>query len=200
MMLFQERQQIVILCLAGAMVSGFVLFRYLPLRKRIKAVEQTRTAQGLAAAEAQRQNEQLPILKEQLLELQRAVGNYEQQVPCRRELGMFLQRIANLMNEHNLKEQLVQPGEEMEIADSGQRIADSKKLNAIRYTLNAIPVSIRCKGRLTQIFEFYKSLQGLDRRVRIEQVKLENDSDFSGEVRSQTKVVIYYRPEAGQEG
>jgi Tfp pilus assembly protein PilO len=54
------------------------------------------------------------------------------------------------------------------------------------------------KGRLKQIFEFFGRLQSLDRLVRIEQVKLVNDRDFSGEVSMQTKAVIYYRTEAGQ--
>jgi len=181
MMLFRERQQIVICVVAGAMVCGFVLFRYLPLRQRMKGLEQARAARTLAIARASAQSNQLPALTEQLLKLQRAVGNYERQVPGHRDLGVFLQRIANLMNEHNLKEQQVQPGKQIQ--------AD---------VLNCIPINIQCKGRLARIFEFYKSLQGLDRLVRIEQVRLVNDSDFSGEVSMQMKASIYYSSEAGQ--
>ena len=55
-----------------------------------------------------------------------------------------------------------------------------------------------CKGSLKQIFEFYKALQGLDRLVRIEQVKLVNDNDFSGRVSMHTEAVIYYRAGATQ--
>ena len=179
--LFRERQQAVICVVAGAIVGGFVLFRYLPLQKRIKVVEQKRAEQSLVIAKASAESEQVPALKEQLLKLQSAVGNYERQVPGDRNLGGFLHGIADLMNKHNLREQLVQPGKEIE--------ADE---------LNCIPVSMQCKGRLKRIFEFYKSLQGLDRLVRIEQVKLTNDSDFSGEVKVQTKAVIYYRAQAGQ--
>lgn len=175
-MLFRERQQVVILCLAGAMVGGFVLFWYLPLRGRTKAVEQRRAAQILAITKAWHQSEQLPMLEEQLLQLQTTVGDYEAKVPSQRALGVFLHQIANLMNEHNLSEQLIEPGKEIQ---AGQ--------------LNCIPVSMRCKGRLAQVFEFYKSLQELDRLIRIEQVKLVNEGDFSGEVYLQTKVFVYYR-------
>lgn len=180
-MLFRERQQIVICVVAAAMVGGFVLFRYLPLRKRIKALAQARAEQRLAIAKDTAQSGQLPALKEQLLKLQKAVGSYEANVPGQRALGVFLHRIANLMNEHNLREQLVQPGKEIETKE-----------------LSCIPVSIQCKGRLKQIFEFFRSLQGLDRLVRIEQVKLENDSNFSGEVSMQTKASIYCRPQTRQ--
>ena len=116
--------------------------------------------------------------KEKLQKLQQTVGNYEQNVPEHRELGEFLQKIANLMNEHNLVEQVIEPAREIE--------ADQ---------LNCIPVDMECKGRLTEIFAFYKSLQSMDRLVRIESIKLVNDRDFSGEVSMQTKVVIYYRPQ-----
>lgn len=180
-MLFRERQQIVICVVAVAMVGGFVLFRYLPLRKRIKAVEQARTEQRLAIVRASAERGQLPALKEQLLELERAVGNYEANVPGQRAIGAFLHKIANLMSEHNLSGQLIQPGNEIEMEE-----------------LNCIPVNVQCKGRLKQIFEFLRSVQGLDRLVRIEQVKLENDGDFSGEVSMQTKASIYYKPRTRQ--
>lgn len=180
-MVFRERQQIAICAVAVAMVGGFVLFRYLPLQKRVKAIGQKRAAQTLAVAEAWRQSGQLPVLKEQLLKLQRAVGNHEANIPAQMALGVFLHRIANLMNEHHLKEQVIAPGKEIEVDE-----------------LNCIPVDMQCKGRLKQIFEFYGQMQELDRLVRIEQVKLVNDNDFSGEVSMQTKVFIYYRPEARQ--
>ncbi len=179
--MFRERQQIAIFVIAGAMVSGFVLFRYLPLQKRIRAVEQARAAQRLAITKTSAESRQVPALKGQLLKLQRTVGNYEANVPGQRALGVFLHRIANLMNEYNLREQLIQPGEEVKAE-----------------RLNCIPVSMQCKGGLKQIFEFFKSLQVLDRLVRIEQIKLVNDGDFNGEVGMQTKAVIYYRAEAEQ--
>jgi Tfp pilus assembly protein PilO len=180
-MLFRERQQTVIFVLGGVIVGGFILLRYLPLQKRIRAVEQSLASQRLVIAKASAESQQTAMVKEQLLQLQKAVENYEANIPAQRALGEFLHRIANLMNEHNLQEQLVQPGSETK--------ADE---------LNCIPISMRCKGSLKQIFEFFKSLEKLDRLVRIEEVKLLNDRDFSGEVSMETKAVIYYRAEGGQ--
>jgi len=57
---------------------------------------------------------------------------------------------------------------------------------------------MQCKGGVEQIFEFFKSLQNLDRLVRIEQIKLVNDQDFTGQASMQTKAVVYYRAEAEQ--
>lgn len=181
-MLFRERQQILIFVTAGVMVAGFVLFRYMPLRKRMKTVEKTRAAQALVITKGMAKNEQLPGLREEFEKLQIEVSDYERQIPADRELGTFLHKIADLMNGHNLKGQFIEPGEEVE----GEE-------------LNYIPVNMKCNGRLKQIFEFYKSLQSLERLVRIEEVKLLNEKNFSGEVSMQTRAVVYYRPQ-GIEG
>jgi hypothetical protein len=52
---------------------------------------------------------------------------------------------------------------------------------------------MHCRGKLARLFEFYKSLQSLDRLVRIEKVKLENDGELTGEVSMETRAIIFYR-------
>jgi len=180
-MLFRERKQIVICVAAGAMAVVFMLFRYLPLRQRLNAVEQTKAAQTLAINRASMEREQMPVLREQLLTLQQVVGNYQARIPADTDLGVFLQQIADLISRHNLREQVIVPHKEI-----------------VMENLNCIPVDMQCKGKLAQVFEFYKRMQQLDRLVRIEQVKLLNDRDFNGDVSVQSKVVIYYRPQSEQ--
>jgi Tfp pilus assembly protein PilO len=147
----------------------------------MKALRQTKAAQTLTIAKGTADNKQLSLLEEQLLKLQRELENYEANIPRQRDLGGFLHRIADLMNEHNLSEQVIEPRKEVK--------ADK---------LHCIPVNMQCKGKLAQIFEFYRRLQGLDRLVRIEQVKLTNDSDYDGQVSMEAKAVIYYRAKVGQ--
>jgi Tfp pilus assembly protein PilO len=180
-MLFRERQQIVICVVAGVLIGGFILFRYLPLRKRIRTAGEARVAQDIVAGKALTQSGQLPLLREQLSKLQMAVGNYETKIPDHRNLGPFHHGIAELMNRHGLTDQLVRAGREVQ--------GDG---------LNCIPVNMQCKGRLNQIFEFFKSLQTLDRLVRIEQVRLENSNDFGGRTNMEMKTVICYRTPTGQ--
>jgi Tfp pilus assembly protein PilO len=175
-MLFRGKQQIIICVLTGATVCVFVLFWYLPLRRQTQAVEQAKTVQMLALAKSAADSARLPLLKEQLRQLHTQLGDYEAHIPDQRNVGPFLRGIADLMNEHNLREQVVTPGPEVE--------ADG---------FDCIPVSMQCKGQLTQLFKFYRRLQSLDRLVRIEQVKLVNDSNYGGEVGMETKAVIYYR-------
>jgi Tfp pilus assembly protein PilO len=173
--MLRERKQIVVCIVALAVVVGFVLFCYLPLRKRMKALERDRTVQQSIISRASYQAGQLPQLKQRLLELQKTAGDYRVNVPAQKDLGAFLQKIANLMNEARLSEQFVEQGTQTQAGG-----------------LNCIPVNMRCKGKLAQLFEFYRALQQLDRLVRIEQVELVNEADFGGEVSMQTKAFIYY--------
>ena len=180
-MLFGRGQQIAIGSVAGATMCVFVLFWYLPLRKQMSTVKQTKAEQVLTIARGMADAGQLPMLKEQLQQMQMELQDYEAKIPDHRDFGSFLGRITDLMNEHSLKEQSIEPGE----------IVEADKFNCI-------PVSMQCKGRLTQLFNFYERLQALDRLIRIEQIKLSNDVGYNGQVSMETKAVIYYKAGIGQ--
>lgn len=158
----------------------FLLFWYLPLHNQMNTIRQTQAAQALVIAKGAADSKQLPLLKEQLLQLQAKLGNYKTNIPEQNTFGGFLGRITDLMNQNNLKEQEVKPGEEVKTDK-----------------FNCIPVNIRCKGELTQIFRLFRQLRTLDRLIRIEQVKLSNDGDYKGQVSMETKAVIYYRAKVG---
>jgi Tfp pilus assembly protein PilO len=161
-------------------VCVFLLFWYLPLHKQMKAIRQTKAEQTLAISKGSADSRQLPLMKEQLLELQTRLGNYEANIPEQNTFGGFLGQITDLMNQNNLKEQEVTPGEEIKTDK-----------------LNCIPVTISCKGKLAQIFKLYRQLQTLGRLIRIERVKLSNDNNYEGQVSMETKAVIYYRAKVG---
>lgn len=179
-MILQEKRQIMLLGAFIVMVGGFVMFRYLPLRERIRIVNRTKAAQRRDVNMRQSQSRQVPVLVEQERKLAESIGDYEARIPQERELGVFLGKITDLMNEHNLAEQVVTPNGQIE----------SKELNCI-------PVDIQCKGNLSEIFQFFNGLQSFERLVRIEEVRLMNDADFSGDVTLDTRAVIYFRDPVG---
>jgi Tfp pilus assembly protein PilO len=180
-MLFRERQQLTICTVAVVIIGGFVLFRYMPLKREIKAVKQNIYTQKLTIVKGAADVEKVPLIKQQLLNIQSELKDYGANIPDQRDLGVFLRRIATLMNEYQLREQVIVPREEVK----GDKFS-------------CIPLNMRCKGKLSQMFDFYKQLQGLDRLIRIERVKLRNDNNFSGEVSMETDAVIYYKVELGQ--
>jgi len=147
----RKRKQLMIYLVFAVMLSGFFLLRYLPLKIRTRALKLQRQEVQQTISQASIQSETLPALTEQLTELRRSIANYDEQIPRTRNLGAFLQQIAGLMNEHKLREQMIEPQIEIELEQ-----------------FNGIPVRLKCKGKLRQIYTFYKSLQNLNRFVRIE--------------------------------
>ncbi|MHC4115575.1 MAG: type IV pilus inner membrane component PilO [Planctomycetota bacterium] len=177
-MLLRKRQQIIICVVAIGIIGGFIFLKYLPFQRKIRAIELERAGIQHMVERARIESEKLPALNEEVTEWQGLVAKYELKIPVNRDLGSFLQEVADLMNQHELTRQQIQPSTEIEVDE-----------------LKCIPVSMKCKGRLEQLFEFYKSLQNLDRLVRIEHVQLENEGDFNGEVSMETEAIVYYRPE-----
>lgn len=180
-MLFGKRQQFAI-CVLGAMFIGdFIFFGYMPLRAGLKDIENQRATQQAVITRAAAEKSQMPALKQQVSQLQVTVGNFEAAVPRQRDIGDFVQKIGGIMNDHNLKEQLIQPGEQVAV----------KGLNCIR-------ISMQCKGSLKQIFGFFKQLQSMDRTVRVEEIKLLTGGDFSGQISMEAKATIYYQAPSEQ--
>ena len=179
-MYFREQQQKTICIVTGLAVLVFLLFWYIPLHKEINTIKQNKAVLSLAISKGASDGRLLPLMEEQLQELQVQLADYEANIPDKNTFGGFLGRIADLMNENNLKEQEITPGEEVK--------ADK---------FNCIPVTMRCKGKLAQIYTLYRQLQTLDRLVRIEQVKLSNDKDLGGQVSMETQAFIYYRAKVG---
>ncbi len=175
-MFFRAKQQMIIFIAAGVMLMGFVFFVYLPLERKMKAIKSKTAMTKLVIEEANSRKKQMPVLEEQFQQMQSMTNKIELNMPEQRELGSFLHQIADLMNQHKLKNQFIEPGKEVETEK-----------------ISCIPVSMKCKGRLSQLFEFYKSLQNLNRLIRIEHVSLENKSDPGSDIDMETKAVIYYR-------
>lgn len=182
-MIFREKKQMSLCILALMLVVDFFLFGHRPLYRELKEIKHAKTKHTFFNAKASAEGKQLSGLGEQLLKLREEVGNYEANVPRDKSLGTFLHKIANLMNEHNLHDQLIQPSKEIEVDK-----------------LNCIPITMQCKGGLEDIFDFYKSFQGLDRLVRIEQIRLINSDDLSGMVSMRVTAGIYYREDGSNKG
>ena len=168
-----------IFVVAAAGFGGFVLFRYIPLSRNFSAVKSARAEQNMIIAKGISDGEQLPVFTDQLQKLQEKLDNYEAKLPRQKDLGLFLKEIDKLMDNHNLKNQAIKPLEEIRINE-----------------LICIPVSMECTGSLTDVFAFYKNLQAIDREIQIRQVKLKNTGDYSGQIKMEAQIIIYYRTQA----
>ncbi|MGD9110053.1 MAG: type 4a pilus biogenesis protein PilO [Phycisphaerales bacterium] len=177
---FHEKKQTVVIVTAVVLICVFIFLWFLPLRGKARSMKRQQSQQQAIISNAGNKAIQLPKMNETLNELKSKVSSYDLKIPVQANLGQFLGRIASLMDEHRLTEQMIEPQQEIQTEK-----------------LSSIPVTMKCKGRLAQIRAFYQSLQDMDRTVRIEKFKLSNDKDLTGVVTMETEAVIYHR--AGNE-
>ena len=175
MILVKEKKQIVILIVAATMVAAFLLCRYLPLHTRKRAALRQINEQLAVIAKGEADRRILPGLTEQFAHETNDIANYDAKVPPQRQLGEFLKAANAIMNELKLEEPLIQPGRQTQAGE-----------------LNVVPLDIRCKGTLDQLFRFYTACQRMPRMIRIEEVSLQNDRNYEGMVTMNTKAAIYY--------
>jgi Tfp pilus assembly protein PilO len=171
-----RRQQIWVCAIAGLFLCDFVLCGYLPSQQRLTSLKEAQVQQRRTIDMAAAQSAEIPRLKGRLKSTERLVERFDSYVPPDRALGTFLQRIAAAMIEHDLTDQVILPGKEVEVGDLG-----------------CIPIRITCKGALVDVFGFFNKLQTLDRLVRIEKVVLENDPGLTGRLTMQTEALIFYQ-------
>jgi len=177
-MKYPEKQQVIIVVSAVVIIAGFCIFRCVPARKQSLALKQAKAdGQSRQTANAA-QAAQIPHLREKFQKMDDSIGNYDIKIPKSRNFAQLFEQIAGVMNECNLTDQLIQPDVEIE----GDK-------------LNCIPISIKCKGSLEQVFKLFGSLNDFDRLINIQSLKLTGDKDRSGIVEMAAEANVYYHPD-----
>ena len=172
-----EKQQLIIIAAAIAVGGWFVFGQYLPNERAISELKAAKLERTIINNQAASGANNIPLFRERLKTLQEEIGNYGSQITDGPELGKFLQQIAEVMNECGLGEQMIQPGKEYPAGE-----------------LVCIPIDIKCKGSLKQIFNFFKEIEQFSRVMQIQKVELLNDSKLNGEIALAAEVNIFYQP------
>lgn len=175
------KKQICLLSLALALPVVFFFAVHKPLCGKCEGIKDETETVKAVIADSQILKANLPKVKNEISKLEMQAADFEMKIPQDRDLGYFLQQITEYMNNYNLSEQYVSPGNEFIVED-----------------LHCIPVVMRCKGRLDEIFSFYKSLRDMGRLIKIDSLVLDNDKGFTGNIRMETNALIYYRKEQGK--
>ena len=173
-----ERKQQLILMSIAVMCVLFVLLSYIPLSNAKKSIYQDRIRYGNEHAVVSSQVEVLPLITEEKTRLERYVGNYESKIPSERKFASLWEQITDLMKEHGLKEQLIQPGEQIE----GEELI-------------CIPISIQCSGKPNQVFALFRSLESFERLMRIDKLELSRSQSDEGQIDAKAQACVYYRSE-----
>jgi len=174
-----EKQQLIILGLAVAIVFCFVFFRYIPLARRTQEIKQSKLHYLKETLKVKDQAQRLPIITSKTDQLKKKVGDFDRKIPVICEFGSLWDQIAAVMSKYGLKEQLIQPREEVK----GSEIC-------------VIPINMQCSGNFEEIFGFFQSLEDFERVIRIESLSM-SGSDVEhggGDIKMTANANVYYRP------
>lgn len=178
-----DKKQTIILVLGAVILTGFAVFRYIPIvRKKLEMRKQI-SKHSLSMEQIQSYAGSLPELRLEKEQLQEQLEIYDVKIPEGKQFARLWQQIADAMNDCQLSEQSVQPGAEK-----------------VSEQLCCIPLSIECEGTLEQVFQFFQSLENFDRLVRVEEVQLENSAEFDATVRLNATANVYYQPDNPDNG
>jgi type IV pilus assembly protein PilO len=173
-----DKQQVLILLAGVVMLTGFGGLRYVPVLRQKQALAARMEQQQQEMEEIRANSSLLPELRHQKGTLQDGLDQFVRKIPQGRDFARLWQQIADAMNTCGVRDPWVQPGTEIQTG-----------------CLSCIPLTIECKGSMSQIFAFIKAIEGLDRLIRMEDVKLENSADFDATIKMSAKVAVYYQPD-----
>ena len=171
-----EKKQIQIIGIAAIIIVGFGLLRFYPLAMRMAKIRRTRGEQVAAVAQVRQYTMGIPAFRRQADDLRVELADYDIKIPGDRQFADLWHQMAEAMNRHNLQDRSVQPGAE-----------------TTSQSVGCIPITIQCSGTLEQTFEFLKSLGDFERLIRIEEIQLQNDAEYSGWIKLNASAKVYYQ-------
>lgn len=160
-------------------LSAFVVltaFGYVPIVWQKYVIYQSLDRQSLTMDQVRECSSQLSVVEDRVAQLRPIAQIARRSIPENRQFASLWQEIAELMSSHNLQNQQVKPGAEIQEG-----------------AVNSVSLEIQCVGKLSDVFAFIGSLEKMDRLVRIEQMDLTNDKDYSGILMLSAKAKVFYR-------
>ena len=172
-----DKQETVLL--AGVLLLAALLgvFRYLPLLRQRQALDQTIEQNRQTLEQIQTQSARLDELTAQLTHKQAQAATFDARIPTGRSFADLWRQIADLMNQCNLTDQLVQPG-----ARSKPTIWE-RSPDAVVQRNDA------------DLYAFIQTIEQWDRLIRFDKIELTNDSAFGGVVKLSGTAQLYYQPD-----
>ncbi len=170
-----EKQQLIIMGTALAVILGFGGFWFYPLAGKSMDIKEMRIIQQTATAQVEQYNALVPSLRKQVDQLTKKTADFNVRIPDNQQFADLWQQIADVMTTHDLEEQIIEPGAEI-----------------VGESITRIPLTIKCSGTISQIFGMLQSLDSFERTISLDKVELINDKDFVGKIKLIASANVYY--------
>ena len=168
------KDTLVMLGLAAAVVIGAVALVFMPQSGQLKRLKTQITAQQSTLRAESEQASVVPELVRQVEGMKHRYKDFDHRLPKRTELGGFLRDIASHLDEQQLSNQSIEPG------------------NPTRSELfHTLPITMRFRGSYMNIARFLQRLDEMERLSRVEKLQIGRD-EGQQDLKAEMQINIYF--------
>ncbi len=150
----------IVLGVLTGVVATAVVFLYMPQSKRLDELRTEITTQELALAADATKAAVVPSLLREVESMKLQYKDFGRRLPKRRELGGFLREISGHLNQGDLSNQLIEPG------------------NPSREELfHTLPIIMRFKGSYLSLAKFLQRIDKMERLTRVQTLKITREKE-----------------------
>lgn len=150
----------IVLGLLTGVVATAVIFLYRPQSRMLDELRTGITTQELALAADAKKAAVVPSLLREVESMRLQYKDFGRRLPKRRELGGFLRDISGHLNQGDLSNQLIEPG------------------NPSREELfHTLPIIMRFKGSYLSLAGFLQRIDKMERLTRVQTLKITREKD-----------------------
>ena len=162
-MLRMMKDSWIVLGVLAGLVSAAVVFMYVPQGKRLDELRTAIATQELELSANAAKAAVVPALLRQVESMKLRYKDFDRRLPRRRELGGFLREISGHLNQEDLSNQLIEPG------------------NPSREELfHTLPIIMRFKGSYLALASFLKRIDRMERLTRVHTLKIAREKKGGG--------------------
>ncbi|MFW6133273.1 MAG: type 4a pilus biogenesis protein PilO [Planctomycetota bacterium] len=175
---YMTKDTAVMLGILAVLIICAVVFVYVPQHRKVQAAR----ADIAAARNDLQQNARLasvvPMMIRRVEQMRRLYDkDWEKKLPAQTNLGQFVRQISHFRDVEGLSGSLIEPG-------------SPEQTNLY----NALPITMRVRGRFEALGRFLRRLEEMDRLVRIREMSITTESDETPvEVEVMMQMSIYHR-------
>ena len=166
--------------LAGAALL-FVLIAWLPSRLEAGGLQRRLAAAKTELAQGQEAQQQLAVLRQEVINLENQVNSYDRQVPDDLQMAELMRQISSALHQHDASDLSARNGEEFRGAQ-----------------YNIVPLTLQFRASFVDLYLFLEQLESMRRLVRVDKLDLDGDRDDpAAKLDVQLQLSAFYAPQEG---
>jgi Tfp pilus assembly protein PilO len=159
----------------AAITALFLIAVTKPQFGRARELKQSLHEEHGMASTGRSDLQELPRMQAEVNALREQVRDFEERVPARDELGAYLEQLARVAQEHQLRPDAIEPSPPVRSRD-----------------LLAVPIVLKVHGPFREVYGLLKDILSLPRLTQVRRFDAKVLADRPGEVQAEMQLRVFY--------